>query len=432
MDVPSPPWGKVRVGGSQAWTTDHHRLPSLPVTSDTGETGRRHSRLNPMSLTPVRSREEDTLMGLRPSFVSASGRANLNDPSLDPGPLGDLAEEFLERRQRGERPTVEEYAARYPALAEQIRAFFPALMVVEDLKPGPADVTGSFLGSAALANGPVPERLADYRIIREVGRGGMGVVYEAEQESLGRRVALKVLATSALLDPQRVARFHREAKAAARLHHTNIVPVFGVGETQGIHYYVMQFIAGAGLDAVLEDVRRLQDGDDGAAAKRSLSPHDLTSAVHDLHEKAAEPSIDQGSSAPVSSSTGGASVLSAASEPGSCYARSVAHVGVQVAEALEYAHEQGTLHRDVKPSNILLDGHGIAWVTDFGLAKAAADANLTHTGDIVGTIRYMAPERFHGLCDARSDVYGLGLTLYELLARARRSRLPIAIACSAR
>src|SRR5262249_57795097 len=115
---------------------------------------------------------------------------------------------------------------------------------------------------------------------REVGGGGRGVVYEAEQESLGRRVALKVLASSALLDPQRVARFHREAKAAARLHHTNIVPVFGVGESQGIHYYVMQFIAGAGLDAVLEDVRRLQEGYDGASAERALSPLDLTRGVH--------------------------------------------------------------------------------------------------------------------------------------------------------
>jgi serine/threonine protein kinase/tetratricopeptide (TPR) repeat protein len=370
-----------------------------------------------MPLTQPRSPKEDARMGLRATFISGSGRPNLDDPSLEPGPLGDLAEEFLERRQRGERPTVEEYAARFPKLAEQIRAFFPALLVVEDLKPGAADITGSFLGTGALIAGTVPERLADYRIIREVGRGGMGVVYEAEQESLGRRVALKVLASSALLDPQRVARFHREAKAAARLHHTNIVPVFGVGESQGIHYYVMQFITGAGLDAVLEDVRRLQGGHDGAAAERALSPHDLTRAIHALDGAEPEPSDPVGVASPISSPASGASVLSAASEPGTCYSRSVAHVGVQVAEALEYAHQQGTLHRDVKPSNILLDSHGIAWVTDFGLAKAAADANLTHTGDIVGTIRYMAPERFHGRCDARSDVYGLGLTLYELLAR---------------
>src|SRR5207248_2626206 len=97
------------------------------------------------------------------------------------------------------------------------------------------------------------------------------------------------------------------------------------------------------------------------------------------------------------------------------YPRAVARLGVQAAEALEYAHSQGVLHRDVKPSNLLLDSHGILWITDFGLAKASGSVDLTHTGDIVGTVRYMAPERFQGRCDARSDVYALGLTLYELL-----------------
>ena len=92
-------------------------------------------------------------------------------------------------------------------------------------------------------------------------------------------------------------------------------------------------------------------------------------------------------------------------------------IGIQVAEALEYAHHQGTLHRDIKPSNLLLDGQGTVWVADFGLAKASDSDDLTHTGDIVGTLRYMAPERFEGRCDAGSDVYSLGLTLYELLAR---------------
>src|SRR5262245_32453480 len=116
-----------------------------------------------MSLTQPRSPEEDIPRGPHATFVSGSRRPNLDDPSLEQGPLGDLAEDFLERRQRGERPTVEEYAARHPMLAEQIRAFFPALLVVEDLKPGAADVTGSFLGAGALAAGIVPERLADYR-----------------------------------------------------------------------------------------------------------------------------------------------------------------------------------------------------------------------------------------------------------------------------
>jgi serine/threonine protein kinase/tetratricopeptide (TPR) repeat protein len=339
----------------------------------------------------------------------------VSEPSLDPSRLGELAEEFVDRRQRGERPTVEEYAERYPDLADQIRAFFPALLVVEDLKPGRHDLTASFLDGAGPGHGSVPERLGDYRVIREIGRGGMGVVYEAEQESLGRRVALKVLASSAIIDPKRVARFHREAKSAARLHHTNIVPVFGVGESDGVHYYVMQFIAGAGLDAVLDDVRRLRVGGSGGAAAGSA---DLSMAARSLlGDPSPPPASDSETSAAASSPAApGTSVLSAASEPGRSYARSVAHVGMQVAEALEYAHEQGVLHRDIKPSNVLLDAHGIAWVTDFGLAKASADDDLTHTGDIVGTIRYMAPERFHGGCDARSDVYALGLTLYELLA----------------
>src|SRR5208283_2482638 len=111
----------------------------------------------------------------------------------------------------------------------------------------------------------------------------------------------------------------------------------------------------------------------------------------------------------------GSSELSASSDPDRQFYRSVARIGIQVAEALEYANRQGILHRDVKPSNLLLDNHGNVWVADFGLAKTAEADDLTHTGDILGTIRYMAPERFSGQCDARSDVYSLGLTLYELV-----------------
>ena len=160
------------------------------------------------------------------------------------------------RRRRGERPTVDEYAARYPDLAGEIREFFPVLGLVEDFKPGTDDVSGSIGGPVVRGTGVLLERLGDFRLLREVGRGGMGIVYEAEQESLGRRVALKVLRDHRLLDPKTLIRFHREAKAAARLHHTNIVPVFGVGETEGIHFYVMQFIPGLPLDAVLKEVRR--------------------------------------------------------------------------------------------------------------------------------------------------------------------------------
>ena len=356
-----------------------------------------------------------------------------NQPSIE-----DLAEEFLERRRLGERPTMEDYAARYPDLAGEIREFFPVLGLVEDFKPGMGDVSGSIAGSTVPGNGMRLERLGDFRLLREVGRGGMGVVYEAEQESLGRRVALKVLRSHRLHDPKTLIRFHREAKAAGRLHHTNIVPVFGVGEHEGVHFYVMQFIRGLALDAVLHEVRRLRGSATKAAGgldrapASSMAAGDLT--VTDLAQSLAtgrfivappmEPGLNSVNETPPpypgdgsSATLLGQSAFSTATDSARVYARSVARVGLQVAEALDYSHQHGILHRDIKPSNLLLDAHGMVWVTDFGLAKVASDSDLTRTGDVVGTIRYMAPERFQGRCDVRADIYALGLTLYELLAR---------------
>src|SRR5262249_17631604 len=161
-----------------------------------------------------------------------------------------LAAEFVQRHRQGEHPPLSEYTDRYPDLAADIRDLFPALVQIERLKP-PADATGDFAPATVCSDGTMLERLGDYRTLREVGRGGMGVVYEAEQESLGRHVALKVLPSSALLNRTYLERFRREAKAAARLHHTNIVPVFGVGAADGVHFYAMQFIRGEGLDRVL-------------------------------------------------------------------------------------------------------------------------------------------------------------------------------------
>jgi serine/threonine protein kinase/tetratricopeptide (TPR) repeat protein len=345
--------------------------------------------------------------------------------------VGELAESFLERHRRGERPTVAEYTAAHPELATEIRRVFRAVLMVEDVKAAASDFTGSL----AATHGTAPERLGDYRILRELGRGGMGVVYEAEQESLGRRVALKILAAQGLRNPKQVLRFHREARAAARLHHTHIVPVFGVGECEGMHYYVMQFIPGRGLDEVLEEIKRSQAPRKDEAptpptgggapsgpevARPPMTRQFTVAAPLELSEEPPAPGQATPSVAAAPSSSvilPGQSGRSSAMNSAGWYPRSVALIGVQVAEALDYAHRQGILHRDIKPSNLLLDGQGTVWVTDFGLAKAADSDDLTHTGDIVGTIAYMAPERFEGRCDARSDVYALGLTLYELLAR---------------
>src|SRR5262245_29786693 len=169
----------------------------------------------------------------------------------------------LERYRRGERPPLKEYIDRHPNLAAEIREVFPALAMMENI----AVADDSLAGAPPEAPEPPPlEQLGDYRIIREVGHGGMGIVYEAEQVSLGRHVALKVLPKKMLRDAKQQRRFEREAKAAAKLHHTNIVPVFGVGECDGLPYYVMQFIQGLGLDEVLDELKHLRRGSGGPAA----------------------------------------------------------------------------------------------------------------------------------------------------------------------
>jgi eukaryotic-like serine/threonine-protein kinase len=378
------------------------------------------------------------------------GKPAMSDSQSERHPVDALAEEFIERFRRGERPALSEYTSKYPELSQEIRDLFPALVMLEDVGQAPA--SGSSSAGRQGRAGPVPklERLGDYRILREVGRGGMGIVYEAEQESLGRHVALKVMAGHALLDARHMQRFQREARAAARLHHTNIVPVFGVGQHEGLQYYVMQFIHGQGLDQVLAELARLRQS-------TSLNDGGARPALTGI-ARAARPNTDAASAAQVAMSLmsgvfavpaadakvddepvlrdGGATSSAAASLPGNPdsearwpghsgnramsessrqYWQSVARIGIQVADALAYAHSQNTLHRDIKPANLLLDTQGTVWVTDFGLAKASDSENLTHTGDVVGTLRYMAPERFGGKADGRSDVYALGLTLYELL-----------------
>jgi serine/threonine protein kinase len=339
------------------------------------------------------------------------------DPSdSDRDPVEELAEEFVERYRRGERPSLEEYTKRYPEQAERIRALFPALVVMEKVRPEPTDGWKADVESSAAA--AQPQRLGDYRILRELGRGGMGVVYEAEQESLGRHVALKVLPAHALLDPRYLQRFRREARAAARLHHSNIVPVHGVGEQDGLHYYVMQLVQGQGLDQVLAELKRLRQARQAPAAgpAEQESAAAVARSLLSGQFAAAAPAGDSGSSTVTCGSLPTHAQGSSLTEAGWPYWYSVARIGIQVADALGHASSQGILHRDVKPSNLLLDTCGSVWVTDFGLAKVQTDGDdLTHTGDVVGTLRYMAPERFAGQADIRSDLYALGLTLYELL-----------------
>ena len=352
-----------------------------------------------------------------------------------------LAEEYLERKRRGESPAISEYKTKYPDLADEIEEIFPAMELMEDFKPASGDLSDESASSRPAISSL--KQVADYRILKEIGRGGMGVVYEAEQQSLGRRVALKILPKSSVGGTKMLDRFQREARAAAKMHHTNIVPVFEVGSDEQCAFYAMQLIQGQGLDAVIGDLRDLRSAHTGSqndpnqVGRRNSLAHSLVTGHFDcarLDDSASEDANDNNPAlietivaaggSTVSASLPGEGDLSTAEDNRRAYFRSVAEVGHQCAEALSYAHARGIIHRDIKPSNLLLDTNGVVWVTDFGLAKTS-DVGLTQTGDILGTIRYMSPERFKGQCDNRADVYSLGLTLYEMLVLTPAYESPV-------
>jgi WD40 repeat protein/serine/threonine protein kinase len=319
------------------------------------------------------------------------------------GALHELAEEFVARCRAGEEPRWQDYAADHPELAEAIEEIFPLMQFVDGA------VSSRVTEGGGAGDDTLPalarEVVGDYRIVREVGRGGMGVVYEAEQISLKRRVALKVQSRGQASRGKSDMRFRQEAQAAAQLVHPHIVPVYDVGEDGEFAYYAMQLIEGQPLDEFIADVGRLQK-------PARVEPQDSRgeSAHESTNGHAARPV-----SATRTSSPSGFDAISGSSASRRAYFCFVARLGAQVADALAFAHARSIIHRDVKPSNLLVDRELTAWVTDFGLAKVA-DSKLTQTGDVLGTVRYMAPEQFRGWADPRSDVYSLGATLYELVA----------------
>lgn len=333
--------------------------------------------------------------------------------------MASIADEFLQQLERGEEPDIEQYVQRYPQMAETLRQVLTILKAVGgtgDHWCGDNEPDGPL--------GPGNSALGDFRIVRELGRGGMGVVYEAEQLSLGRRVALKVLPFAAVLDSRRLQRFKIEAQAAAQLHHTNIVPVYSVGCERGVHYYAMQYVDGQPLSAVIRELRRLFGFDEtqvgSAEGPLSRVTANLASghlAESDRLAKTQQFGEMQGI---MTSQCALAGMTSSGSVRSLSYIRSAVALGVQAAEALQYAHDMGILHRDIKPSNLLIDAHAHLWITDFGLAHYRAGSKVTLTGaaDILGTVHYMSPEQAAGqtsLLDQRTDIYSLGVTLYELL-----------------
>jgi hypothetical protein len=409
-----------------------------------------------------------------------------------------LAEEFAERLRRGEHPSLSEYIARCPDRAEDIRKLFPALALVERFKPSGDGAAIPFASSGRPAVADLPERLGDYRILRYLGEGGMGVVYEAVRESLRSHVALKVMHPQYRNRENYLRRFRTEARSAARLHHTNIVSVFDYGVQDGVCFYAMQYIAGHSLDKVVEDIRQLRRENEGTPAapdnvaplrddgsgplerddlQREVSPapkglrntatlglltgryatkspaEDSENEGSSLLHRTPEPAVDGSEKADSIAmdaallAQGFESTIIAESEltvpgpeesgvdqdaapagmavphdrqpatpdPGAPredpsevssssltgrtddrYYREVARLGVQVAEALAYAHDRRVIHRDIKPPNLILDPLGNVWITDFGLAKFEDGDDLSQSHYLIGTLRYMAPERFRG------------------------------------
>lgn len=333
--------------------------------------------------------------------------------------LAAVLETVYECLERGDQPDVEELCAQHADLAEEIRECVASLSFlrtvelvargepepVRELKPG--------------------ERFGPYEVLGEIGRGGMGIVYRARHVLLDRPVALKVLVSSTAFGVEARRRFFREARTAANLHHTNIVPIFDVGEVDGICYYAMQLIAGCPLNhliAMLREEKPIWTSSTVAIDERE-TPLEVRAAPGGAG--------GQGSDAPSQVGEGGAvqpawvecvnrhpELAHGPSHPG--YFRQVAALIAQVARALAYAHERGVVHRDIKPSNLILDAEGVLWITDFGLAVhlPAGDMDSQVSFELVGTPHYMSPEQVmpgERKPDHRMDIYSLGATLYELV-----------------
>jgi serine/threonine protein kinase len=364
--------------------------------------------------------------------------------SRDDPRLSEALEEYIAQCRKGRRPDRIAFLARYRDIAPALQDCIEGLAFVQSAAHElPVPESGDDSSEGPLSPSTI---LGDFRLVREIGRGGMGIVFEAEQLSLGRRVALKVLPFAAALDARQRQRFQIEAQAAACLHHTHIVPVFAVGSDRGTHYYAMQFIDGRSLSDLIADLRAqeanpLPKTDQSPASSAPATPARETAPSPSPESHTAEADPDQvtaahplplarpsGSAPPQPSrATGSASSPTGATPltPGGStstrsrqFVQGVARLGVQAAEALDHAHQIGILHRDIKPSNLMLDSRGDVWITDFGLARFPDDLGLTRTGDVLGTLRYMSPEQAqarHGIVDQRTDIYSLGATLYELL-----------------
>lgn len=350
------------------------------------------------------------------------------DPHLS---LDAVVDHFTSQYRSGRSPSIESYQQQFPHFGTELGELLSSVAMIEGLKQQ----------SSQSASHPIPDsfpqdvqELGDYRLIRELGRGGMGVVFEAIHQSLGRRVAVKVLSQQLSNDPRAVQRFRWEAGAAAKLHHSQIVTVFGVGFSHGYHYYVMEFVAGWSLSEIMlqlkpnESVNKSSNGNP-TSIQSTIFETDLTGRLQrGADQTPREERVDRTRldfTVSQLAVTSNSSVAGRPSLRSSVFweelvdprrrIRWALRAMIGIADAVDYAHRHGVLHRDLKPGNMLVDQEGRVRLTDFGLVKHLDEPGITKTGDVVGTPQYMPPEAIEGKYDQQSEVYGLGLTLYEIL-----------------
>ncbi len=329
--------------------------------------------------------------------IDNTGNGGLHS-AMSNSPVVAAVKRYMAMLEQGVAPTLDQYCLEFPEIEEELRPCLAGLVLVEQgFGRGLRQDIGTPNPFGPNGGSETPTALGDFKILRELGRGGMGIVYEAQQLSLGRRVALKVLSFASGLDPIRLQRFRNEAQAAAQLHHTHIVPVYAVGVDRGVHFYAMQLIDGRSLAQVIETLRQSKKSESGSGANTTESK--LNSSTRNTFS--------------------GSETKSAASRSSRmAHHRNVAKMVIQAASGLAHAHMYGVVHRDIKPANLMLDPLGNIWIADFGLAQVQSDFNLTRSGDMLGTLRYMSPEQSSGgtiPVDHRTDIYSLGITLYELL-----------------